>query len=106
MCSSPKDDVLPLDMNSGPLFAAWIDVGRLRPRKIVNVRKAMRLAALIEHHGWALPVVARLQNGRVIEGHVRLEAAKFLGLPQVPVRFLDISEEDADELARVLAEES
>jgi len=43
-----------------------------------------RIAAAIERWGFTMPILAG-EDGTVIAGHARLEAAKFLGLEQVPV---------------------
>lgn len=45
------------------------------------------------------PLVARLVNSEIIAGHARHLAAKLLGLPQVPVRFVDVSESEAHRMA-------
>ena len=57
------------------------------------------VAASIKRFGFAAPIVARLENKRVIAGHTRLLAALSLGLDQVPVRLLDVTEEQATALA-------
>lgn len=58
-----------------------------------------RVAASIQRFGFAAPIVARLADRRIIAGHTRHKAAIRLGLAAVPVRWLDISETEADALA-------
>ena len=58
-----------------------------------------KIATSITQFGFASPIVARKQDNRVISGHTRLKAAKLLNLDKVPVRFLELSEEEADALA-------
>ena len=57
------------------------------------------IADSIARFGFGAPIVARRQDSRVIAGHTRLKAAQRLGLEQVPVRFLDLSESEASALA-------
>lgn len=57
-----------------------------------------RVVESIRRFGFGSPIVAR-SNGEVIVGHTRLKAAKKLGLEQVPVRYMDVSEADARALA-------
>lgn len=58
-----------------------------------------RVAASIKRFGFAAPIVARLETREIIAGHTRWKAALKLGLVQVPVRFLDLSETEAHLLA-------
>ena len=58
-----------------------------------------RVAASIKRFGFAAPIVARLETREIIAGHTRWKAALKLGLVQVPVRFLDLSENEAHLLA-------
>jgi len=55
--------------------------------------------ASIREYGFGAPIVARAENRMIIGGHTRWKAAIELGLTDVPVRFLDISEEKAKALA-------
>ena len=56
-------------------------------------------AESIKQFGFATPIVARKEDKRIISGHTRLKAAKSLGLTEVPVRLLDVTEQQADALA-------
>ncbi len=58
-----------------------------------------KVADSINRWGFASPIVARSQDGRVIAGHTRLAAALSLGLDSVPVRFMDLDEQSANALA-------
>ena len=57
-----------------------------------------RVADSLTRFGWGSPIVAR-PNGEIIAGHTRWKAAKLLGQKTVPVRYLNISESDAHQLA-------
>lgn len=102
----------------------WAD----NPRK--NRAAVVPVAISILEHGFGAPIVARLANKRLIAGDTRLQAVTLIwqhedghvlkgkdedgdpieatvgpivGIPErgfVPVRYLDVSEEDADRLAR------
>lgn len=81
--------------------AIWESIGNLRgwaanPRK--NAENVERVAESIKRFGFSAPIVAR-RNGEVIAGHTRLAAARALGIDQVPVRYLDLSEREAHLLA-------
>ena len=67
------------------------------PRK--NAEAVAPVADSIKRFGFGAPILARLADHRIIAGHTRLLAAKKLGMAQVPVRFLDITEADAQLLA-------
>jgi len=57
------------------------------------------VAASIVRFGFAAPIIARRSTREVIAGHTRLKAAQMLGLDKVPVRFVDLGEEEAHALA-------
>lgn len=82
--------------------AVWVDPAQLvpwvgNPRK--NDGNVARVAASIERFGFGAPIVARLANKEIIAGHTRWKAARSLKLAQVPVRYLDVSEQEAHLLA-------
>lgn len=56
------------------------------PRK--NDDAVPRMAGLIKEFGFKVPIVAR-SDGEVIDGHLRLKAARHLGLETVPVVLAD-----------------
>jgi hypothetical protein len=87
---------------SAEIAAEWVAPSKLtpwdkNPRR--NDNAAKRVADSIRRFGFGAPIVARKADGRIIAGHTRFKAAKMLGLKQVPVRYLDVSERDADLLA-------
>lgn len=57
-----------------------------------------RLAQLIEYQGFRNPIVVSTRTGFVVAGHGRIEAAKKLGIKDVPVMFQDF-ESEAQEYA-------
>ena len=56
------------------------------PRK--NDAAVDRMAGSIQEFGFKIPVLAR-SDGEVVDGHLRLKAAKTLGISQVPVILCD-----------------
>ena len=61
------------------------------------------LAKVIAHQGWRSPIVVSSRSGFIVAGHGRYEAAKALGLSQVPVDYQDFPT-DADEYAHLVAD--
>lgn len=71
-------------------FETWpidrcVDYAR-NPRK--NDHAVDRVAAAIKEFGFRVPIVAK-SDGLVVDGHLRLKAAKKLGLSEVPVILAD-----------------
>lgn len=64
-----------------------------------NSKAVDKVAQSIRRFGFASPIVANRRDGQIIAGHTRFAAAQKLGLAQVPVRWLDLSPEDAHALA-------
>jgi DNA modification methylase len=56
------------------------------PRK--NDHAVDRIAAAIQAFGFRIPVVAR-SDGTVVDGHLRLKAARLLGMTEIPVVLAD-----------------
>lgn len=82
--------------------AEWVAIDELKawannPRK--NAKAIKPVANSIARFGFAAPIIARRADRTVIAGHTRLQAAKMLKLERVPVRFLDLSEIEAEALA-------
>ncbi len=83
--------------------AEWVHPDALtpwpdNPRKITP--EAVRaVIASITRFGFAAPIVARRDGGEIIAGHTRYQAARELGLVLVPVRYLDLSADEARKLA-------
>lgn len=82
--------------------AEWVELDKLKawdrnPRK--NDANVKRVAESIKRFGFAAPILARSEDCEIIAGHTRAQAAKLLGLPKVPVRFLDLDPADAHLLA-------
>lgn len=57
------------------------------------------VARAIREYGFGAPLVVQEGSNRIIAGHTRFEAAKILGLEKVPVRFMDVSDEEADQMS-------
>ena len=97
--SRTKNVAAPTERKSA---AEWVPVRELRPwvrnpRK--NDKAVKKIAKSIQDFGFGAPLIARRENGEVIGGHTRLKAAIFLGLEEVPVRYLDLDEKQAHQLA-------
>jgi DNA modification methylase len=86
--SAPAAEYVPLD-----LLLPWVKNPRKNDPAVASVAESIRT------FGFGTPIVARRANNEVIAGHTRLKAAKQLGLTSVPVRYLDLSEDDAHRLA-------
>lgn len=67
------------------------------PRK--NDPAVQAVADSIKRFGFGAPLLVRKASGEIIAGHTRLKAAVKLGLTEVPVRYLDLSESEAHALA-------
>jgi len=82
--------------------AEMVPISRLTPwedNPRLN-REAIRpISESIKRFGFGAVIIARREDGMVIAGHTRLEAAKLLKMEEVPVRFLDLSAEEARALA-------
>ena len=80
----------------------WVDIETLKPWRRnprLNDKAVADVAESIRRFGFASPILAREEDSRIIAGHTRFKAAQELGLQRVPVRFLNLSENDAALLA-------
>jgi ParB-like nuclease domain len=87
----------------GDPAAEWVPIDSIHPwdknpRKIPDEAVA-KVQGVIVGIAWGAPIVARLADRRIIAGHTRYLAAKAAGLTEVPVRFVDLDEERASQLA-------
>lgn len=88
----PVGEVAAIYVNPDTLVE-WAKNPRQNQEAILAVAKSIR------RFGFGAPIVARAANREIITGHSRFRAAKLLKLDRVPVRFMDISEDDAHKLA-------
>ena len=82
--------------------AEWVKIDDLKPwtdNPRNNQHAIEKVAFSIKRFGFGAPIIARKEDGEIIAGHTRLEAAKHLKLKEVPVRFLDLDPVDAHLLA-------
>jgi DNA modification methylase len=82
--------------------AVWVRTEELRPWKDNprdNDKAVEKVAQSIKRFGFGAPIVARKADGEIIAGHTRIKAAIKLGLPKVPVRFVELDPVDAHLLA-------
>jgi len=84
--------------------AEYVDPRLLRqwvknPRK--NNAAVRKVAESIKRFGFGAPIVAN-RGGEIIAGHTRLKAALALHLPIVPVRYLDLW--DDEELSKIIGD--
>ena len=85
-----------------PPIAESVPVGKLHPwdrNPRRNEAAVGPVAASIQRFGFAAPILAQRTTGRVVAGHTRLLAALHLGLAEVPVRWLDLSDGECSALA-------
>ena len=79
----------------------WVQISSLVPwdrNPRYNDGAVESVAKSIQRFGFASPIIARTADRRIIAGHTRWKAAMSLGLELVPVRFLDLSDEEATAL--------
>jgi DNA modification methylase len=90
----------------GPHTVTMASVRKLKPRKCnarTHSKKQIRqLANVILRYGWTYPILID-EDGNVIAGHARLQAAKLLGLREAPVIVLTRLS-DAEKRAFALAD--
>lgn len=82
--------------------ATWEAIDSLTPwaqNPRNNDEAVEQVAASIRRFGFASPIIARAADRSVIAGHTRLKAAQQLGLDLVPVRFVELDEDEARALA-------
>ena len=83
--------------------AQWVDVDSIHPwednPKPITEVDIERMKVSIERFGWADVITAREEDGEIIGGHLRHEAAIRLGMSKVPVRFLPLSQPEARALS-------
>lgn len=82
--------------------AEWVDTMSLKPwgdNPRQNNDAVKPVMESIKRFGFAAPIVARAADREIIAGHTRWRAAQALGLPRVPVRFVDLDPADAHLLA-------
>jgi ParB/RepB/Spo0J family partition protein len=83
--------------------AEWVAIDSIHewPKnpRVNDGKPVEKVIESIRRFGFGAPILARKANGEVIAGHTRLKAAKALGLDSVPVRYLDLSEDEAHVLA-------
>jgi hypothetical protein len=84
-------------------------IGRLvdyerNPRK--NDAQVSKMVAAINEFGFRIPIVARSTDGLVIDGHLRLKAARKLKMTEVPVAIADDLSEQQIRAFRLLANRS
>lgn len=83
---------LPLSIELVPIDELLPDPAN--PRRISD-RELEALTRSLREYGFVQPILARRETKTVIGGHQRLLAARRLGLKEVPVIWLDISQERA-----------
>lgn len=78
----------------------WIKISELKPHpKNPNKHDSSqieRLIKIIKAYGWRHPIIISKQSGYIIVGHGRLEAAKKMGLKEVPVHYQDYKDESEE----------
>ena len=73
------------------------------PRK--NDEQVDRMCSAIQEFGFRIPIIAK-SDGTVVDGHLRLKAAKKLGLKSVPVALADELSDAQVKAFRLLANKS
>lgn len=83
-----------------PDLFRWTPIEELKPhpknRNTHPPEQIERLAKIISYQGWRHPIIVSKQSGFIVAGHGRLEAAKLLKLPIVPVHYQDFIDSDQE----------
>ena len=67
------------------------------PRQATE-KQFKELKASIEKFGFVDPVIVNKRNNRIVGGHFRTKVAEDMGITEVPVFYIDLSDEDEQEL--------
>lgn len=90
-----RNDLLPM------LRVEVVEISGLRPSshhaRRMDAEHVDRLAASIADFGFTLPILTR--DGEIIDGHIRVEAARLLGLDRVPA--IEVTHLSAAELRKL-----
>lgn len=85
------------------MAAEWVSIADIHPwsrnPRPIKAKDVRDLARSIKRFGFSSPIIARKEDGEIIAGHGRYAAARRLKMARVPVRFLDLSPEEAHALA-------
>jgi len=85
----------------------WVDIKKLKPhpknRNKHPKEQIDRLAKILMYQGFRKPIVVSNQSGFIVEGHGRVEAAKFNKWTTVPVSYQDF-EDETQEYAHLTAD--
>ena len=89
----------PAGANGKRISVEYAEVTSLRPSddnpRVMPEEEMLALEHSIDHFGLVDPLVVRRQDRTIIGGNQRLVAAQRLGLGQVPVVFVEVSEDEA-----------
>src|SRR4249919_3502623 len=81
------------------LTVELVDIAQLHPDpanpRRISDDELESLTRSLRQWGFVQPVLARREDSVVIGGHQRLVAARRIGMTEVPVTFLDITQEQA-----------
>ena len=99
--TAKTEDTMTTTASDAPA-AEWVDLDQLHgweknPKKHPDAR-VRDLMRSIKRFGWGAVILAQ-PDGEVIAGHGRMEAAKRLGMPKVPVRWMKLDPAEAHLLA-------
>lgn len=68
-----------------------ISGAKYNPRKI-NERQMSGLISSLDKFGFVDPIIVNKRNNTIVGGHMRREAARTLGIKEIPVVYVDLSE--------------
>lgn len=94
-------------INESKEAAVFVDIKELKPwekNPRINTAAVQKVETSIRRFGFAAPIVARKEDHMIIAGHTRWKAVHNIteymtGQKKVPVRFMDITREEAEKLA-------
>lgn len=87
-----------MDIRSKSITMVPIENLKPNPRNnnIHPPEQIVRLMKIIEKSGYRDPAIVSNQSGYVVSGHGRIEAAKQLGMKEIPCVFQDFESEDEE----------
>ncbi len=81
-------------MEYDKLHIEYVPIGQLKPASYnprrISEREFEKLKNSLDKFGWAEPIVVNSRTDTVVGGHMRLQAAKALGMMEVPVVYIDL----------------
>ncbi|NLH78470.1 MAG: ParB N-terminal domain-containing protein [Acidobacteria bacterium] len=104
MTNLPEDGIVPKAFASEiPVWCAHDKIGNIEeaipnpenPNEHPEAQIEL-LANIIKVQGWRAPITVSKRSGFITKGHARLEAARYLGVTEIPLDYQDYANEAAE----------